>query len=227
MSKVSVAEHLSIAKADIAAGSHRFKSAAEHIAAAVDLGATQRGVAETTGMSAASVNRLLKWRKVGFIGTPFGPDNVAKRARMFSQTKQEKAQKSEAHARADEAKAKAAEARAAAAAAKAKAKADTDTAKARARQARADADAARFRARADEARARQARFRIFSFDHDEPCENLDPNSRARLIKFLGMLGSDHDGERANAAKMADDMRKRLGVSWNQLIVKASSMRAAA
>lgn len=32
----------------------------------------------------------------------------------------------------------------------------------------------------------------------------------RLRKLLGMLGSDYDGERANAAKMIADMAKKEG-----------------
>ena len=33
--------------------------------------------------------------------------------------------------------------------------------------------------------------------------------RGKLVKICGMLGSDHDGERA-AAKLADDMLRELG-----------------
>lgn len=37
-------------------------------------------------------------------------------------------------------------------------------------------------------------------------------SRERLAKLLGMLGSDFDGERANAARMIADMAKKEGKS---------------
>lgn len=46
---VSVAEHLSIAKRDIAAGDSSLRSAAEHIAAAIEAGATQVDVAAIVG----------------------------------------------------------------------------------------------------------------------------------------------------------------------------------
>jgi hypothetical protein len=32
-----------------------------------------------------------------------------------------------------------------------------------------------------------------------------------------MLGSDHDGERASAAKLADDMLRALGLTWDAVI----------
>lgn len=38
-----------------------------------------------------------------------------------------------------------------------------------------------------------------------------------LVKFLGMLGSDQDGERLNAARLVERERKRLGLSWAELI----------
>lgn len=48
-----------------------FRAAAEDIARACDQGAKQREVAEGVGKSVAWVNRLLKWRKDGYIGAPF------------------------------------------------------------------------------------------------------------------------------------------------------------
>lgn len=45
---------------------------------------------------------------------------------------------------------------------------------------------------------------------------LDDKSRARLIALLGMLGSDHAGERDNAAQQAEALRKKLGMSWEEL-----------
>jgi hypothetical protein len=41
--------------------------------------------------------------------------------------------------------------------------------------------------------------------------------RQRLIAILGMLGSEHAGERAAAALQADRLRKQLGVTWEQLL----------
>jgi hypothetical protein len=210
---VSVAEHLSIAKGDVAAGESRLRNAAEHIAAAIEAGATQRDAAATIGKSAAWINALLKWRTDGFKETPFGPESKKKRTRVQSpEHKKAKDAKSEARAKADQAKAEAAKARAEAA------------------KAKADANAARARARAEQERTKQKMHdrysRVFNGDDNEPA-NLDSTSRNRLVKFLGMLGSDQPGERANAAKMADDLRKKLNLSWDQLIVQAAALREAA
>jgi hypothetical protein len=66
MSKKTVSQHLSEAKRDIAAGEKSYRSAANHIAAAQDQGATQRDIAAKVGKSAMWVNDLLQWRKGGF-----------------------------------------------------------------------------------------------------------------------------------------------------------------
>lgn len=39
----------------------------------------------------------------------------------------------------------------------------------------------------------------------------------KLIKVLGMLGSDFDGERANAAKMATQILKDAGLTWYDVL----------
>ena len=217
---VSVAEHLSIAKADVAAGEGRLRHAAEHIAAAIEAGASQRDAAATVRKSAAWINALLKWRTDGFKETPFGPESKKKRARVQSpEHKKTTAAKSKARAKADQAKAEAA-----------KAKAEAAKAKAEAAKAKADANAARARAKAEQERTKQQMHdryaRMFNGDDNGPA-NLDSTSRNRLVKFLGTLGSDQPGERANAAKMADDLRKKLNLSWDQLIVQAAALREAA
>jgi hypothetical protein len=43
--------------------------------------------------------------------------------------------------------------------------------------------------------------------------------RSKLIGALGMLGSEHDGERANAAAAVEHIRRKLGLSWSMLIVQ--------
>lgn len=47
----------------------------------------------------------------------------------------------------------------------------------------------------------------------------DGHKRAvqRLIAIAGMLGSDHDGERANAARLATIDLRQLGLTWRELI----------
>jgi hypothetical protein len=47
---------------------------------------------------------------------------------------------------------------------------------------------------------------------------LIDSSRRRLIKLLGMLGSDHENERANAAEKVEEHRLTLKLSWEELIV---------
>lgn len=41
--------------------------------------------------------------------------------------------------------------------------------------------------------------------------------RARLAAILGMLGSAHDGERLAAARQAEAMRRKLGLSWDEVL----------
>jgi len=71
----------------VAAGEHKFRQAAECLAAARKLGATQRQSAKAIGKSPAWVNRLLNWRSGGYKETPFGPQSKAKRT-VVQATKQ-------------------------------------------------------------------------------------------------------------------------------------------
>jgi hypothetical protein len=41
--------------------------------------------------------------------------------------------------------------------------------------------------------------------------------RARLAKLLGMLGSDHEGERANAARLASEMVRTASTTWKDIV----------
>jgi hypothetical protein len=47
---------------------------------------------------------------------------------------------------------------------------------------------------------------------------LDTQSAERLAKLLGMLGSNSDGERANAARMADQLVRGLGLTWGDIVI---------
>jgi len=47
-----------------------------------------------------------------------------------------------------------------------------------------------------------------------------PEERTRLVRILGLLGSDHDGEVANAGRMADRLIKDRGYTWDEMIVPA-------
>jgi hypothetical protein len=46
---------------------------------------------------------------------------------------------------------------------------------------------------------------------------LPATSRAKLAKLLGMLGSDHPGERDNAAVAAHRIVSGAGMTWRQVI----------
>jgi hypothetical protein len=46
---------------------------------------------------------------------------------------------------------------------------------------------------------------------------LDPHSADRLRKLCGMLGSEHDGERAAAAAKADALVRAAGLTWAEII----------
>ena len=70
---------LAAAKHEIAAGEKSFRSAAEHIAAAIALGATQTEAAHAVGKTQGWVSRLLAWRKSGYRQDgPFDDDNAKK-----------------------------------------------------------------------------------------------------------------------------------------------------
>jgi hypothetical protein len=47
------------------------------------------------------------------------------------------------------------------------------------------------------------------------------SSRTLLVKTLGMLGSDYDTEALNAARKVEELRKKLGLMWDDLIVEAT------
>lgn len=48
----------------------------------------------------------------------------------------------------------------------------------------------------------------------------------RLAKICGMLGSNHDGERAAAALKADSMVRDLGLTWQDVIAPTAVTRPA-
>ncbi len=46
---------------------------------------------------------------------------------------------------------------------------------------------------------------------------MKPATLTKLTRILGMLGSDHAGERASAALAAHKLVETLGVSWRELL----------
>jgi hypothetical protein len=47
---------------------------------------------------------------------------------------------------------------------------------------------------------------------------LSTAERTRLTKLLGLLGSDHPGERDNAAVLANRLIKAKGASWDDVVI---------
>jgi hypothetical protein len=77
--EITVVELLIRAKRKIDSGAISLRGAAEDLAAAQDQGATQRDMAKGIGRSVGWVNGLLRWRKHGYGGTPFGPSSKKSR----------------------------------------------------------------------------------------------------------------------------------------------------
>jgi hypothetical protein len=50
--------------------------------------------------------------------------------------------------------------------------------------------------------------------------------RAKLVRVLGMLGSDHPGEAAAAGRAANAMLQRAGIAWADIIVLNDDPEAA-
>jgi hypothetical protein len=50
--------------------------------------------------------------------------------------------------------------------------------------------------------------------------------RQRLARVCGLLGSDHDGEALAAVRQAEKIRKKLGLTWEELLVPSPRQRAA-
>jgi hypothetical protein len=51
---------------------------------------------------------------------------------------------------------------------------------------------------------------------------LTADERQRLAKLLGMLGSDHQGERDNAAQAANRLVQQHGATWFDVVTPAAS-----
>ena len=51
-------------------------------------------------------------------------------------------------------------------------------------------------------------------------KKIQSGPRDLLIKALGMLGSEHAGERAIAALVVEKQRAKLGMTWEELIIPA-------
>lgn len=200
-----------LATADESATQH-YRAAADRIAEARKQNASQRKIAKDIGKSPAWVNQLLRWRKDGYHDSPFGPQSSAARLRRkersgateHDQSAEKNVQGDGERARAKDTKDKMAEA-----------KAEARKAKAEAEKARADAEKWKKKAKAAAAQGPAS------------VPNFEPEDRDRLVKLLGMLGSDQDGECVNAAHKAEKLRKKIGLTWDDLIVPAQVQYARA
>jgi hypothetical protein len=48
----------------------------------------------------------------------------------------------------------------------------------------------------------------------------------RLARVCGLLGSEHDGEALAAARQAEKIRKKVGLTWEELLVPSARQRSA-
>lgn len=207
-----ITDLLDKAKAAIEQGESSLRKAAEYIAQAQDEGATQKQIAGRIGRSQPWVTQLLSWRKGGYKGGAFDRSNKAR----ISRTNNSKAKPETAGEREARWNAKARQA-------------DADKAKAEAAQAKAEARKAANERKAEQARARTAREEakranneafsaVFGGGHKK--KEIYSSVRTLLVKILGMLGSDEDGEIANAGRQAERIRKNAGMTWDDLIIEA-------
>lgn len=103
-------------------------------------------------------------------------------------------------------------------------KAKADAAKAKADAAKAKADARR--AREEAKRAEQEAYANMFADFRQQRE-IHSSDRTQLVKILGMLGSDRDGEVLNAGRHAERLRRKLNMSWHELVIAAAAAQARA
>ena len=50
--------------------------------------------------------------------------------------------------------------------------------------------------------------------------------RQRLARACGLFGSDHDGEALAAARQAEKIRKKVGLTWEELLMPFTRQRTA-
>ena len=65
-------------------------------------------------------------------------------------------------------------------------------------------------AQPDQGKRRQPRRR-------DPSEFAEVELADRFVKLLGLLSSDHAGERANAVAAVERLRQRYGISWRDIV----------
>ena len=178
------------ARRAIESGEDKFREAAEYLAEAKKLGATQRQSAKAIGKSPAWVNALLKWKAAGYKETPFGPQSKVKRASVQAPKQKAVSRKPMTTEQAL-----------------------LETAKAEAQKARAEAAKA-------QAEFQKSRAEAVATMFGAQMKRVPKGARDELIRSLGMLGSERSAERASAALIVERERARLNMTWDELIVPA-------
>jgi hypothetical protein len=167
------------ARRAIASGADKFREAAEFLAEARKLGATQRRSAKAIGRSQRWVSALLQWRESGHKGAPFEKPKRTQRDTPATHGRGPRPAATPEQAQARIAKANAERAKAEAQ----KAKAEAAKAQAEFQKARADASA-----------------RMFG----PQTRTIPDHARELLIRALRALDSDRSAERAAAALVVEN-----------------------
>lgn len=186
-------EAIAFAREAIATSDRKLRLAAEYLAFAEEQGKTQREMAAGVGKSVAWVNRLLQWRRNGYQeDTPFGPQSQERDERHDERVREQAREERSGPEQ----------------------QADDDQQEHEDQQERDERSGPEQQARSRRAHARRARVHGWV--------ELSEHDRATLVRVLGMLGSSHDNEALVAARKAEDIRRRLGLTWDDLIVAATA-----
>lgn len=175
------------------------REVAECVSVLLKRGLSQRKIAAEIGHSPAWMTRLLQWQRGGYVGDAFGAGHHTER--VFTRP-------GEQHLSAAD--------RATVAAARAAARKEDrkylfdELMKQMAARAKAQDELKRLK-------SENARHGFSRRPAIRP-KAIDRESRDRLTKLLGMLGSNGNGEVGNAGRKADDLRRKLGMTWQDLII---------
>lgn len=192
----------------IESGVVSLRAASDKIAEAENQGATQREIAKAVGKSVGWVNGLLKWRKLGYPSeTPFGPSSKASRSRARVQSPERRSpiEKFDSSIELEGTCGSGTSIRTI--------EHGIDTKK-------IANGAATLREALPTKKPAVDETATTKQPHPSGHE-FDRNHRDRLVEILAMLGSVNVRQRDHAARQADQLRKKLKMTWNDLIVVAN------
>ena len=199
-------KHLDLACKAVVVGDNAMRDAAEHLAAAKELGVTQKEMAKAVGKSEAWVSALLSWRAAGYVDdTPFGAQ--AKRKRR--QEKIVQATKDSADRIWDD---------------------DEEDSSSLDKDAdeSGNEELQDLEVDRDNANRKVSRRGARSTDDSLGLIEFDDATRRRLLDALAGLTNMSPEQRAQAASKVSRIRKELNVSWDELIVPSpATLRNAA